>query len=149
MGEENESMRKRIVQLEQANSALLARNKVLEINNDEGLQQAVQAGVQNKLQKANQNSANKKSGPQLTVIKNELPGEYTEKMESLKAILRSSRLSQSNMRTVEHLLRDNGADYFKITRDEGNVEMKLYQQFDLIWKYHGLTEDFMVFIDFD
>ena len=78
------------------------------------------------MQKANQNSANQKSGPQLTVIKNELPGEYTEKMESLKAILRSSRLSESNMRQVEHLLRDNGADYFKITRDEGNVEMKLY-----------------------
>ena len=53
------------------------------------------------------------------------------------------------MRQVEHLLRDNGADYFKITRDEGNVELKHYTQFDLIWKYHGLTEDFIVYIDFD
>ena len=37
MSEENERMRNRIEQLEQANSALLARNKVLEISNDDSL----------------------------------------------------------------------------------------------------------------
>ena len=53
MGEENEAMRRRIESLELANSALTARNKVLEqlkgCGGDTGLQQAVQAGMQNKM----------------------------------------------------------------------------------------------------
>ena len=52
------------------------------------------------------------------------------------------------MKKVEHQLRDAGADYFKITRND-SVELKNYGQFDLIWKYHGLGEDFVVYIDFD
>ena len=58
----------------------------------------------------------------------------------------SSKLSASNMRQVELLLRDNGADYFKITRGEDSAANS---QYDLIWKYKGLTEDFMVYLDFD
>ena len=57
------------------------------------------------------------------------------------------------MRSVEHLLRDNGADYFKITTEEDvsadSKNVQLYAQFDLIWKYHGLTQDFIVYIDMD
>ena len=70
-------------------------------------------------------------------------------MNTLQSVLLSSKLSQSNLRQVEHLLRDNGADYFKITEDSGNINTNLYAQFDLIWKYHGLTQDFIVYIDMD
>jgi len=52
------------------------------------------------------------------------------------------------MRNVELLLRDNGADYFKILRND-SVELRHYTQYDLIWKYHGVGEDFVIYIDFD
>ena len=45
------------------------------------------------------------------------------------------------------MLRDNGADYFKILRNDN--DLKNWAQYDLIWKYHGLAEDFIVYIDFD
>ena len=45
------------------------------------------------------------------------------------------------------MLRDNGADYFKILRNDN--DLKHWAQYDLIWKYHGLAEDFIVYIDFD
>ena len=53
------------------------------------------------------------------------------------------------MRQVELMLRDNGADYFKIEIDDGCVDLRHWAQFDLIWKYHGLAEDYIVYIDFD
>ena len=27
--------------------------------------------------------------------------------------------------------------------------MRYYTQYDLIWKYHGIGEDFIIYIDFD
>lgn len=52
------------------------------------------------------------------------------------------------MRQVEAKLRENGADYFKILRND-SVQLRHYTQFDLIWKYHGVGEDFVIYIDFD
>ena len=85
----------------------------------------------------------------MTLVKNELPEEYASKMSSLKAVLVNSKLSANNMRQVELLLRDNGADYFKITKHAGQADLSFTTEFDLIWKYHGLTEDFIVYVDFD
>ena len=67
-----------------------------------------------------------RKGPTLSVVKNDLPAEYSAKMQSLKAILLASKLTQTSMRQTELSLRDNGADYFKITRDEGSVELSYY-----------------------
>lgn len=145
---ENEQMRKRIEQLEKTNSALSARNKVLELRADSTLQNSVQAGVSNQ-QYRMMAAGGPRNGPSVTEVKNELPEQYNAKVEHLKTILLASKLSQATMRKTELSLRDNGADYFKITRDEGNVELSSYTQFDLIWKYHGLSEDFIVYIDFD
>ena len=60
----------------------------------------------------------------------------------------ANRLTQGTLRQIELLLRDNGADYFKITMDD-SVELRYYTQYDLIWKYHGVGEDFIIYIDFD
>ena len=74
--------------------------------------------------------------------------EYSARIAALKKILQKSKLSQVNLRKVETLLRDGGADYFKILRND-SVELQHYTQYDLIWKYHGIGEDFIVYIDFD
>ena len=52
------------------------------------------------------------------------------------------------MKQIEQMLRQKGADYYKITRNEGN-NVQNYGQYDLIWKYHGAGEDFVVYVDFD
>ena len=83
------------------------------------------------------------------MVKYELPSEYTTVSDELKEVLRNSKLTRNNMRQVELMLRDNGADYFKIEVDKGRVDMNLWGQYDLIWKYHGLGNDFIVYIDFD
>ena len=85
----------------------------------------------------------------LTVVKNELPDEYADRANRLKEVLRGSKLKNNCMREVELLLRDNGADYFKIEIDNGDVNVQDYGQYDLIWKYHGLGTDFIVYVDFD
>lgn len=59
------------------------------------------------------------------MIKNETPPEYKNRTATLKQILANSKLSQNNMRNVEELLRDNGADYFKILRND-SVELRNY-----------------------
>ena len=32
---------------------------------------------------------------------------------------------------------------------DDSVELRYYTQYDLIWKYHGIGEDFIIYIDFD
>ena len=98
--------------------------------------------VKNKLSK-------EKDRGSITVVKNELPQEFHERASALKDVLRSSNLSQGNMRKVELMLRDKGADYFKIGIDQGRIPVDLFGRYDLIWKFHGLGCDFIVFIDFD
>ena len=83
------------------------------------------------------------------MVKNELPeGDYDEVVAKLKRTLANSRLNCNNVRHVELLLRDAGADYFKILAND-SIEIKLYAQYELIWRYHGLGEDFIVYLDFD
>lgn len=47
------------------------------------------------------------------------------------------------------MLRDNGADYWKIGIDQGRIPVDMFGRYDLIWKYHGFVADFIIFIDFD
>ena len=58
-------------------------------------------------------------------------------------------MNTSNTRSLELKLRDNGADYFKVEIDDGHVDVKHWGQYDLIYKYHGLSENFIVYMDFD
>ena len=51
--------------------------------------------------------------------------EYSARIAALKKILQKSNLSQINLRKVETLLRDGGADYFKILRND-TVENKYW-----------------------
>ena len=83
------------------------------------------------------------------MIKNELPNEFSSRTDSLKTVLQESKLSSTKIRQVELLLRDAGADYFKIEKDDGSVDVRHWAQYDLILKYHGLGENFVVYIDFD
>ena len=131
----------RVEQLELANAALLARNKVLEVMSDPIRQQEIEESVRGKLQ-------TQKAIGSLTQIKNEIPSDYEPRIKQLKKVLLGSKLSQNNLEKVELLLRDHGADYFKILRND-SVEVKHYTQYDLIWRYHGVGEDFIVYIDFD
>jgi len=81
-------------------------------------------------------------------VKNEIPEDYIDQAANLKKIIEGSKLSQGNLRKVEFLLRDNGADYFKIHLYDGG-ELPYYTEYDLIWKYHGHGEEFIVYLDFD
>jgi len=132
---------RRVEQLEKANAALVARNKVLEVMGHQDKQQEIRETVSKKM-------GRQKERGSITVIKNEVPAEYESRIATLKEVLAASKLSQNNMRKVEMLLRDSGADYFKVTRND-SVELHNYGQFDLIFKYHGLGEDFVVYLDFD
>lgn len=69
-------------------------------------------------------------------------------MSQIKDVLKKSNLSQNNIAKVETMLRDAGADYYKILVNDA-VDVKHWTQFDLILRYHGLAEDFIVYIDFD
>ena len=62
----------------------------------------------------------------MTVIKDDTPEEYAHKVENLRSLLGESQLSQGNMRAVEKLLSQNGADFFKIECAK-NVNMRFYQ----------------------
>ena len=81
-------------------------------------------------------------------IKNEVSEEYAERITRLKKVLINSRLSKNNIQHVESLLLDAGADYYKILREDAE-DIRHYTQYDLIWKYVGLHEDFIVYIEFD
>ena len=59
-------------------------------------------------------------------MKNDLPADYQGKVVKMKEIVRNSNLSTANMRQIELRLRDNGADYFKVEIDDGQVDVKHY-----------------------
>jgi len=77
-----------------------------------------------------------------------LPEEFVDKVANLKKVLAECVLTQSTIRQTEKLLRDNGADYFKIEYGD-RVSQTYYNQYDCIWKYHGHGEDFIIYVDFD
>ena len=76
----------RIEQLELANAALLARNKVLEVMKDPIKQKEIEESVRGKLK------VEKEVGS-ITQIKNEIPSDYEPRIKQLKKILQSSKLS--------------------------------------------------------
>ena len=83
------------------------------------------------------------------MIKNEINDRgYSERITRLKKVLGESKLSLNKMQNVGALLTDAGADYFQILQND-SIELKHYTQYDLILKYHGAGEDFIVYIDFD
>ena len=132
----------RVEQLEQANAALSARNKMLEVTKDASMSKQIREEVKAKTAKEKQRGS-------ITLIKNEIPSDYAERIKQLKRALQGSNLNTSKIRQTELLLRDNGADYFKIEVDDGNFDVKHWGQYDLIWKYHGLADSYIVYIDFD
>ena len=84
----------------------------------------------------------------MTLLKNEVDEEYSSRITTLKQVLAQSKLSANSMRRVEELLRDNGADYFKVCRND-EKRLSHWAEYDLVFKYHGLGEDFIVYLDFD
>ena len=72
--EHNEQLMRRIELLEQANAALNARNRMLEVKKDSGTLKEVDEEVKSRLSK-------QKDRGSITVVKNELPSEFTTRAE--------------------------------------------------------------------
>ena len=98
-------MFRRAEQVELANAALVARNKVLEVLSNSQKKQEIEEEVKGKLQR-------QKDHGSITTIKNDIVEGYEDRILLIKKALATSKLSQNNFKKVETILRDNGADYF-------------------------------------